>query len=308
MSHVFTGTASGHTDLLNKIVAHLTDGANMGAEVWQLLTSRNVAGEEERYLKAPGLAGTDEIYINITTLSNVGADRYNFRIRGAIAHNPAFTFNLQPGTSPDAFLLLWQNSIPYTLVASGRRFILVAKVSTVYSNAYAGFLIPYSTSAEYPYPLFVGGSAYSDLRWSQTGYLIGSPWDPSGPSSSPIFTQSSSWLRHYDGVWNPFQNYYDSSGSRGGPEGGSLNYNVWPWQFSDVFQAQNFNGEYSLLQSIVNSSYNNGNLYGELQGVFFITGFGNAVENTITIAGKTYLVTQNMARTGRNDYAAILLE
>lgn len=303
---VFTGTAAGHTDLMNKIVGHLTDsgGAAMGSQAWQLLLSRNVAGEEERYLKGPGLAGTDEIYVNLATVTNVGADRYNITIRGAMSYNAAFIISLQPGTSPPAWLLAWQNSIPYTLIANGRRFIIIAKISTNFSNGYAGFYIPYATSAENPYPMFIGGSAPADYRWSQTGYWVGSPWDPSNTSSS--FGTSTAYLRHFDGTWAQVSNYYDASGTR--VLSGQLMNNVWPWQLTDVYQAQNFDGGYTLLQSMLNTGYYGGNVYGELQGVYFISGFANASENTITVSGKTYVVTQNMARTGRNDYAAILLE
>jgi hypothetical protein len=55
---------------------------------------------------------------------------------------------------------------------------------------------------------------------------------------------------------------------------------------------------------------------GELDGVYFISGFGNASENTVTIGGVTYLVVQNCFRTtgpngtttsNTNQYAAFAL-
>lgn len=305
---VFTGTAAGHHDLLNKIVAHLTDGVAMGSQAWQLLSSTDPGGVgpgyQLRYLKAPGLAGTDNIYVNLGTWENVGADIYNMTLRGATNYNPAALWANQPGVSPEVYLTLWNNSIPYTLVANGRRFILIAKISTIFANAYCGFLLPYATSDEYPYPLFIGGNAPAGYRWSQTGYFVGSPWDPTGTSSG--YGVSCSMLRHYDGQWVYFQNYYDASGNRS--NNSDTDYNIWPWQYFDFQHGNNFDGGYTLYQAIVNARQLGGNVYGDLQGVYFVSGFGNASENVITVDGKNYLVTQNTWRTGRSDYAAILLE
>lgn len=50
------------------------------------------------------------------------------------------------------------------------------------------------------------------------------------------------------------------------------------------------------------------NVYGELDGVFHVTGFNNAVENTISIGGVTYLVVQNVNNTQFWDYYALRLQ
>lgn len=307
---VFTGTASGHVDLLNKIVGHLTDAGAMGSQVWQLLLSRTVAGDpvtqgsmEERYLKGPGLAGADAIYINIRSYQNVGSDYYNWYIRGAINHNAALPFDTQPGSSPWCTKLLWNSAIPYTLVANGRRFIIIAKVSTTYANTYCGFYLPYATSAEMPYPIFVGSNGMDSRRWSATNYVLGSFYDPVTNTTTFPSTTASAWLRHFDGNWIPVANYYDSSGSRAERD----NCIIWPWQ-TDYLIGPDRANSYPVLPAILNSSYSGANTYGELQGVYFTPGIGNASENTLAIAGKTYLVTQSSQRTTRRDYAAILLE
>jgi len=50
------------------------------------------------------------------------------------------------------------------------------------------------------------------------------------------------------------------------------------------------------------------NLWGALEGVFYITGFNNAVENTLVIDGKTYVVIQDVSRVGHTDYYAMRLD
>jgi hypothetical protein len=50
------------------------------------------------------------------------------------------------------------------------------------------------------------------------------------------------------------------------------------------------------------------NLFGALDGIYFITGFDNTVENTVTINGVTYVVIQDVWRTGFPDYYAIRMD
>ena len=50
------------------------------------------------------------------------------------------------------------------------------------------------------------------------------------------------------------------------------------------------------------------NLYGALDGIYHMSGFDNTVENTVTIDGTTYVVIQDVWRTGFNDYYALKME
>lgn len=306
---VFTGTATNNVDLLNKIVGHLTDAGAMGAEVWQLMLSRTVAGNvttqgsmEERYLKGPGLAGADAIHVNMRSYANVGSDYYNIEIRGAVAFNNLLPFETQPGTSVSIHKLLWQSATPYWLIANGRRFIIVAKVSTTYSNTYCGFYLPYATSAEMPYPMYIGSDSMVARRWSTGAYFAGSFFDPSSDTTG-FPGNASAYLRHFDGSWQPVANYTDQSGSRSELD----RIITWPYH-KDNMICPNRDNAYPVIPIVINGDYSGGNTYGELQGAFYTSGFGNAAENTLTIAAKTYLITQNRGRTQRRDYCAVLLE
>lgn len=294
-SHVFTGTAAGHKDLYDKIISHLTDGASLGSEVWELLQQTTPSADVfHSFLRAPGLSDSDDIFVNLGAYKNVGADYYNMLMQGAIAFNPLLTMQNQPGFSPISHITLWQGSMPYWLIVNGRRFMLVAKISTVYVTAYAGFILPYSTSAEMPYPLYIAGNTPSPRRWSDDSFGVGSFFDPPSGSAS---------IRHFDGTWLSVENYQSGVTYRS-EFGANI---VWPWH-SDYQIGNNRNLEYALLPGIVHSNYSGNNVYGELQGAYFCSGFANASENTITVAGKTYLVIQSTNRTSRRDYAALLLE
>lgn len=294
MSIVFTGTATAWDDLLTKVVAHLQH-ASLGTEAWTLLATdtTSVANEKFVYLKGPGLSASENIYVNIRQYRDIAGDYYNWQLRGAVSYNGALTFATQPGFSPPANVCLWQSSIPYWLIANGRRFILVAKVSTTYATAYGGFILPYATPTEMPYPMFVGGNAStSTKRWSAGDYTLGGFWDaPSGTT----------YLRHFDGSWLEIYNY-----SAGGTRNQTTISLVWPFEI-DMNIGKNVNGNYSLLPSILHSSTNGGNVYGELEGVFFTSGAGVGAEDILQIGGDNYLVVPSVYRNGARDYCAIKL-
>lgn len=100
----------------------------------------------------------------------------------------------------------------------------------------------------------------------------------------------------------------------------------WPWGLehedrsfvSTGWALRDTNSEYPLLPIVLhdNALTNSattlveipGNVYGELDGVFHVSGFNNAVENTLVIGGTTYVVIQDVARTGHTDYVAIRMD
>ena len=84
---------------------------------------------------------------------------------------------------------------------------------------------------------------------------------------------------------------------------------TWPWNngyLAGSTQLRDTNGTYPLLPVLLNDSAPN--CYGELDGVHYISGFNNAVENTLLIGGVNYVVLQDVARTGFTDYIALRLD
>jgi hypothetical protein len=96
-------------------------------------------------------------------------------------------------------------------------------------------------------------------------------------------------MRFVDGVWKtPF---------------------VYPW--NNPFLAANYQlrenptDHYPLLPlTLVDTTPN---IYGELDGIYYVSGFNNAVEHTIDVNGDTYLVMQDVWRTSHTDYYAMKL-
>lgn len=293
--------ATDFDDLLDILKTFLTTDSTLVAasEEWTALKddTTSVANERFLYMEGPGLASGDEINVNIRTYFNVPGDYYNWEVRGAVNFDTLEVFEDQPGTSPGTFVPLSQTTIPYWMIASGRRFIVVAKVSTVYSTMYGGFILPYALATEYPYPMYIGGScSFEDRRYSEADYDVCSFWDPTGST-----TVAGGYIRHFDGTWYAVANKGAGAGSI------QTTTLIHPWE-RDYKIGTQADGNYAFMPAVVHSSNNDGNVYGDLDGTYFVTGFGgNAPENILQYSGDDYLVVQTMGRNGRQDFGLIKL-
>nr|WP_281720100.1 hypothetical protein [Nitrosomonas nitrosa] len=286
----------------------------------------NVQLRKRLSLKGPG-GGSDEIFVNLETDYSVSGDWYNWRLYGATGFilGNALDFATQPGTSLPVGLSLWNSSIPYWFIANGRRFMVIAKINTTYHALYAGFILPYATPSQYPYPLMIGGSnamrpgtgaAFdTSQRWSSTDDTCRNFYDPGGTDSSmaSLTSVTTNYLRFADGSWYPFKNWYTSSQPDVPVSNGR---NVWPWGPSGDHATAYKNivttidNQYVLFPCImhVDGANPSPNILGEIHGVFAVTGFGSAAENTTTINGVTHLIIPNVFRTAKERWAAIALE
>lgn len=292
-----SGTASNQLDLHDKLVTFLTTG--LGAQNWAVLSDQaSVEGLKRRtFFKAPGLGGTDEIYVTYYSYLD-NTDFANAAVRGASGYLPGGALSDQPGDSGGKTLHLWNSSIPYWIVANGRRFIVVAKVSTVYEIAYAGLILPHGSPSELPYPMFVGacGAASASRRWSDTSVAHRAFWK--GYQSAVMRSHAGTWLD---------VNYLAFSGNSQPLAEAAAQ--LWPIIDGPVLQT--YSGDYALTPLSVLSGGTSGvgrNDYGELDGVFAVSGFGNASENLISVGGVNHLVVQNTFNTSNAaNYVAVRL-
>ena len=278
-------------------------------------TSLRRSAGSEMIWQAPGNGGADEIIVGAKTFSDVGTDYYNWRLGGFSAFNSGSPFNQQAGylggnaqANPSPVFTLWNSSIPYWIVANGRRVIIVAKISTVYVTAYLGFLTPYMAPGVFPYPLVVGGNLcfqYSEpgttspnWRWSYGGVEMRNFPIPE-TSSLNYDSQSSLQLRLASGAWRGFCIAASES----------IHGQVWPYAYVDNAGGwdwrPNIDGGYPLLPVVMLDA--TPNIFVELEGVFATTGFSQSSENTITIGGIPHLVVQNIFRNTKSDFFAVRL-
>lgn len=282
----------------------------------------------ETYLKGPGLAGTDEIFIGLRTIAEPIKTWYLMQVMGftGFLSNELSCMN-QPGCiaigSGAPFLSLWDNPMTYWITGTGRRVIFTFKVSAVYEGGYAGFFLPYATAAQYPYPLAIGGSAAPGASLT-TGWkydlvdgghsVFCMPGTASSvTSTTSTFTDGTLCVLQPTGVWE----YYANRPSSSRPSESIVKlagHCVLPHTFfaggaNQLPPNDNVGGGYLLMPHIL---FNNRPLpsryVGELDGTRQISGQNNAAENTGTFAGKPYVVFQNTYRTAKTEYWAMLAE
>lgn len=244
------------------------------ANGWTTLRYVNAGDDQELILNSAGLSGTEDIYIGFKTYQSVSADYYNIAIAGMSGYVAGNTFEAQPGVRMSG-TPCHNNAVTYFMTCNAQRIAGCFKVGTpTYAHFYAGKIFPYARPGEYPAPIFSGGSfdgkaatRFSSNLWQfpYYGYMNYSS-AAGGPSS---YHQGR--LRKQDGTWqrqfhNPFgyMVYHVNQPLR--PPG--MNYQLLPIQLYGVAGEQGAN-----------------NLWGEFDGIRFITGFNNGVENVLQQGG-----------------------
>lgn len=255
--------------------------------------------EKELLIKAPGMSGTDPVYIGIQPFSSTAGDYYNWKVNGFTGYASNLEYVNQPGKSTDSYLYLWNSSIPYWFFANGHRVIVVAKVSTTYQIVYAGKLLVYGLPQQYPYPLFIAATSnVASQRWSDgVGLPYASNFSCPGEGANLFYLDSS---------WQKVRNrYFYSSAITWEP----TNIKVWPIVGHNKQAVFNNSlswpdGTATLIPFIL-YSISPVNVIGEIDGAYWVTGHQNSSESIISISSDQYVCFQNIFRTGPSDYLAL---
>lgn len=304
-----TGTAANHLDLVAKLRDFLTSNADLVAlgQNWtQLLgpTGGTPIGSDEFLFQGPGLAGDDEVLIALRIHENPGLARYSIYTNGLTGYNPTLPIASQIGLGPAGGRMLLANlPMTYWFIASGRCFKVVAKVGSVYDQAYNGLILPEHMPADWSYPLFVGGSHNTvNADNSDVSHQRGAFWTPHVGAAyllNPMLT------------WRDVANYSGGSSSRSS----TTSYiNVLPW--SRIINQMSMRGTIDnlpvltqgLLATETTTDGANGTTYGRFEGVFHINSFNVLAEQIVTIDGADYLVIPDTFRTGDGYMAAYALQ
>lgn len=323
-----SGTATNYLTLLTNLRTFLTTNVDLVAANQNWVVESTAGGgafESLTYLRGPGLTQTDTIHVNLRAYRDPSDIAYfNWEIRGAVAFDNGEDFDNQPGVSPitnDSLrsgprMTLVNASMNYWFVANGRRFIVIADANGTWSTMYGGFILPYATPTEMPYPIFIGGNAATETTSSTAGnFTLGGFWDPPGQGTTEEIVpgNNASYFRAINGAWRAIWNYDHSlSQVRTTRDIAS----VWPYPYMDDENKQvdvivpNPDASYTLLPCVIYSDQDGGNVFGELEGVFYVTGTPSiSPADTFTIGGDTYLAIRSSYRQDPAfDYVAIKLD
>ena len=250
---------------------------------WTTLRYDTASAIREWIAEAPGYTGPDgqvKAYVGMRAYHSVASDYYNLSVAAFTGYVSGNSFTTQPGYA-ESGIPAHNNRIDYWMTVNNRRLAFALKVGTpVYESGYAGFFLPYATPRQYPYPMVCGGmlTGIAATRFSDTSHFM-----PYKGGSAGFLT------RFVDGTYKQLD--------------------VYPWSNTylgtGTYGARPANTYYPVVRAV---SHGSANVYGELDGIAQITGYDNAVENTLTIDGKTYVVIQDVYRTGFDDYYAMTLD
>lgn len=226
--------------------------------------------------QGPGATpGVDEPHIGVQLYSNPTSDIFNWRVLAFDGFNPAASFVGQPGSSPALGLPLRNDTITYHFVGNGRRVIVLATFSGVWEMAYLGLHLRRRTPGQYPYPLVAGAPLTSDALTRFSDLTHSSFWK-GDRANLRMKSLTNTWAQ---------------------PE-------CWPWNNTGVTRRDG-GGGYPLCPIVLNDS---AGIYGELEGLYHVSGFANAAGNTATLAGEDYLVVPDVYRDGLTDFVALKTE
>jgi hypothetical protein len=322
-----TGVAEQPGDLLEKVKTYLSDTTVLGAQAWEIKKYKN----GELLLLGHGLTGKDNIYVGLKLCGDPVTQIFYLDCQGFTGLDDKLEFSKQPGAvnGRNPKLPLWNKPMTFWLVANGRRFILAVKVSNRYEALYLGFILPYATESQFPYPLAVGGSITGHPSSAfQYSYTVNSlnhscfidpvefawtrndtgKFESSSEQCSELETQLR--LRTPDGRWVGFAN-----GSSVQWEEIDRTYAVmgnytqkgstFPYCIGVTCLTKNVDGTYPLFSILLFDK--TPNLFGELDGCYYIPGFEQSPESLVSVENTSYLVLPNSYRVNRDSFWALKL-
>lgn len=270
-----SGGTLAHYNMLQRIRDFAGDNG------WEVLRYDTAPANRELILKGSGYTGEEEIFIGFRTYQSVSADYYNLVAAGFTGYVSGNSFDTQPGAMLSG-VPAHNNRIDYWLTLNPQRIALTMKVGTpVYEAAYLGKFLPYARPSQYPYPVVTGGmlNGVPATRFSDTSHSV--PYKGA---------RANFGMRFNTGAWRQVECY--------------------PWNNANLAgattQQRDTGANYPRTPIVLSDSQG---VYGELDGLIHVSGFNNAVENTFVDAdGKTWVVFQDVWRTGFNDYYALRMD
>ena len=313
-----TVTKGGGDDCHYQLLAAIKTLAE--ANAWTTLRYDTVSANREWIGKSLGMSGNEEIYIGIRTYQSVGGDYYNLLLGAFTGYVAGNTFDTQPGAQLSG-VPAHNNAITYYMTMNAQRIAFMLKVGTpVYTHGYLGKFFPYARPAEFPNPLVCAGSFNGAelMRFSDTNQVF--PYHGNTISSYTNF-----YMRRLDGSWYqpamwPFSHGSNSSFSNCLAGATTTNCQVPAGSYYQV--------EPIILHDRTATVGITNNVWGELDGVYFVSGFNNAVENVVqsggsstinqtgmtvlqavqaikAVGGRAFVMGQNINRTSWRDFVAI---
>lgn len=325
-----TGTASSHVDLWDKLLAFLTTDPTLVAAGDQWTTAwladdsnSGNPNDTDIVLRGPGSTGTDNIYVGLRREDNVPEDNSTFYVYGMTGVVPnAEQVTDHINVTPRAVKMFSKTTpMNYWFVASGRRFIVVIKVGTIYQALYAGFFLAYGTLTQYSYPLFIGAAAgdggpteAADWRDVTTKHSL---FPFASYSEAATGWETSAWLLSPQGDWlrcaadratanvalGP--NYFGTGLGLGESLIQDADTGGYGYKSVAARVVEAYGGGFALAPISLNQFNPADQALGVLDGVYQVTGRGQSPENLISVDDRVHVVFSNAFRTAIDSWFAV---
>jgi len=195
-------------------------------------SSGTLVKEREVLLQGPGNAGADEIYIGFMGIRDTDAVSFSWHLSAATGFGTLLDYADQPGfsyTQPNeipAFISLSGGAIECWFHITPRSLKGICRMGTTYTNFITGFLNPYATPTEYPYPIYIGGSTgkWNEL-FATSGVAHSGLSDPKASEATGGNARGNAGLRTTAGSWADVHNWEDNGS---GSKQQDLERNVYP--------------------------------------------------------------------------------
>lgn len=322
-----TGTVNAHT-----AGGAWIDGTNSTvptADRWTALTNGSLqpalpgsgfATDGDLYLQGQGSSGTDQIIVGFQTYRNVGNSVFAMHLAGYTAFDNTLAFLTMPGLSGiTPRVALSNTSFNLFLWVNARRIMAVCRVGTTDICFHLGYILPFATASQYPYPLMISGSVQDDTyNFQQNNF---------GQSCIPDPCPNGCALRWIDGTWVTVTHYGNNNGARNIALTNANPYVFWPLrdntttdgvEVDTAFSEFNLFTQYSATNNIISPSQisaypllpvtleNASQLIGVVDGMYVVPGQGLSAGDTISDGTNTYDVFHNTWRTEFPDFFCVL--
>lgn len=343
-------TVTGAAQFMHELKTFLTTdpalvAAGQNWEVLKEIDRHPASNVHHMYLKGPGNAGSDEVFVNLSRRDDQATVGESVLwIQGAKGFEDQLDFNDQPGTVQyPCSIFLDSGIMEVWLVANGRRFMALVKISTTYQHMYAGLYLPYATPETYSYPMFLGGtkpltngSAQSTTypsSWRATSRDGYNGWAFGQHVTGSFWYLPPAQMLAPDGVWKGVTSLASTShtymaltriAGANQPttaQGYTIAY-ATPSLYGDSYNpgfsairdrcVAGFDGE-CLLEPITIFDYketasDDASLYGIIDGVYTVLNRDAVAETEVTVGGVTYVIFGNIMRSTVGEYLAMALE
>jgi hypothetical protein len=328
-----TGTATDAEDLFDKLIAFLTTNADLvtdGEEWTEDWTAPGGAPNETARVLTGSVPAGDPPKIAMQLVAIPATSQFEIQFNGL---TNVLTSAILPtdhaNSSQQVRLFLDDNPMTYWFTASGRRFIVVVKISTVFESAYCGLFLPYALPNTYPYPIYIAASAglgsnqpadWRSLANSHASLALPSRVDGTGPTFRPCTAFCLSPAAQWEEVTVPSTDNVATSALTGvmlhpfydgGFVAATTETIAGQRLYADDALALQVEGPADVFAVHAVTLFRRtpaNQAYGILDGVVAVQGRNNAAENEITVGAVDYLVVQDTFRTTLNRYFAVLKE